>query len=155
MEAVYKAEIPLYQGHPERLIQGHGDYHLKNIYVGQDNINRRDTLYIAAIDFGSSLCLPPAFDVGTFLAQFRNQLLDYPELLQHIPEDVFLDAYTRAADEMNGGFFNEVELFRARTDLSIASFLIKVGLGESENLWRVLVEAEGALAQFESARRYK
>ncbi len=152
MEAVQGAEIVLYQDHPERLVQGHGDYHPKNIYIGQDNLNRRDTLYIAAIDFGSSFCLPPAFDVGTFLAQFHNQLLEYPEILQEIPEEIFLDAYITAAAETGRDFLSEVELFRARTDLSIASFLIKVGLGDSENLWRVLVEAEGALAQFESAR---
>ena len=152
MEAVRKAEIALYENYPEQLVQGHGDYHLKNIYIGQDNLNKRETLYIAAIDFNSSFCLPPAFDVGTFLAQFRNQLLDYPEILQEIPEEVFLDAYMSAVKETGKGFLTEVELFRARTDLSIASFLIKVGLGESENLWRVLVEAETAMAQFESAR---
>jgi hypothetical protein len=38
-----------------------------------------------------------------------------------------------------------VELFRARTNLSIAAYLVKVGMGESEDLWRVLVEAERAL----------
>jgi aminoglycoside phosphotransferase (APT) family kinase protein len=134
------------------LVQGHGDYHLKNIYIGQDNLDKRETLYVAAIDFNSSFCLPPAFDLGTFLAQFRNQLLDYPEILQEIPEDVFLDTYISAARERGNGFLNQVELFRARADLRIASFLIKVGLGESENLWRVLVEAETALAQFEFTR---
>ncbi|HME44630.1 MAG TPA: phosphotransferase [Syntrophorhabdales bacterium] len=153
MEAVRKAEITLYEKHPEQLVQGHGDYHLKNIYVGQDNLNKRETLYIAAIDFSSSLCLPPAFDVGTFLAQFRNQLLDYPEILREIPENIFLDEYISSAKEINKDFQSEVELFRARADLSIASFLIKVGLGESENLWRVLVEAETAMAQFEAARQ--
>jgi predicted metal-dependent phosphoesterase TrpH/thiamine kinase-like enzyme len=152
MEAVRKAEMSLYESHPEQLVQGHGDYHLKNIYVGQDNMNRRETLYIAAIDFSSSFSLPPAFDVGTFLAQFSNQLLDYPDILQEIPEDVFLDTYLSAATQTSKDFLNQVELFRARTDLSIASFLIKVGLGDGENLWRVLVEAEKALAQFESAR---
>lgn len=148
MEAVRKAEIALYMHRPEELVQGHGDYHLKNIYIGQDNLNKRETLYIAAIDFNSSFCLPPAFDVGTFLAQFRNQLLDYPDILQEIPDEVFLDAYTSTAEETSKDFVNQVELFRARTDLSIGSFLIKVGLGESENIWRVLVEAERALAQF-------
>ncbi len=57
-----------------------------------------------------------------------------------------------AARERGKDFLNQVKLFRARTDLSIASFLIKVGLGETENLWRVLVEAETAMAQFESTR---
>jgi len=40
-----------------------------------------------------------------------------------------------------------VELFRARTNLSIAAFFIRVGMGESEDLWRVLVEAEQSLSQ--------
>ena len=153
MEAVHEAEIALYGDHPEALIQGHGDYHPKNIYIGQDNLNKRETLYVAAIDFNNSMCLPPAFDVGTFLAQFRNQLLDYPDILQEIPEEVFLEAYVSAVKETDKNFLNEVELFRARTDLSIASFLIKVGLGGSENLWRVLVEAETALVQFELSRQ--
>jgi thiamine kinase-like enzyme len=152
MEAVRTAEVALCEKYPDQMVQGHGDYHPKNIYIGQDNLNRRETLYIAAIDFDSSFCLPPAFDVGTFLAQFRNQLLDYPEILQEIPEEVFLDTYMSTAEHMTKGFMSEVELFRARADLSIASFLIKVGLGESENLWRVLVEAETAMAQFEAAR---
>ena len=152
MEAVQKAEIALYGSRPDLLVQGHGDYHPKNIYIGQDNLSKRETLYVAAIDFNSSVCLPPAFDVGTFLAQFRNQFLDYPEILQEIPEDRFLDAYISAAKESSRDFLREVELFRARTDLGIASFLIRVGLGESEKLWRVLVEAERAMAQYEFMR---
>jgi predicted metal-dependent phosphoesterase TrpH len=39
------------------------------------------------------------------------------------------------------------QLFRARTNLSIAAFLIRVGMGDSEDLWRVLVEAEQSLSQ--------
>ena len=45
------------------------DFHPKNIFLGQDNQENRDTLFIAAIDFESSLVLPRAFDVGCFLAQ--------------------------------------------------------------------------------------
>ena len=43
-------------------------------------------------------------------------------------------------------FRRQIELFRARTNLSIAAYLIKLGLGESEDLWRVLVEAEQAVS---------
>jgi hypothetical protein len=39
-----------------------------------------------------------------------------------------------------------VELFFARSNLSIAAYLIKVGMGGSEDLWRVLLEAEQALS---------
>jgi aminoglycoside phosphotransferase (APT) family kinase protein len=148
-ETIAKAETALFGKHPEKLVQGHGDFHPKNIYIGQDKAHKRETLYVAAIDFNSSYCLPPAFDVGTFLAQFHNQLFPYPEILEAMPEDLFLDAYRAAAADKDGAFLRQVELFRARTDLSIASFLIKLGLGESEGLWRVLVEAEEALTQFE------
>jgi hypothetical protein len=148
-ETIEKAEITLFKDHPDQLVQGHGDFHPKNIYIGQDSAHRRETLYVAAIDFNSSYCLPTAFDVGTFLAQFHNQLLPYPEVLETLPEDIFLDAYLSAAATKNGGFLSQVELFRARTDLNIAAFLIRLGLGESENLWRLLVEAEEALTQFE------
>jgi 3',5'-nucleoside bisphosphate phosphatase len=151
-ETVQKTEIAHYANRPDLLVQGHGDYHPKNIYVGQDNLSRRETLYIAAIDFNNSVCVPPAFDVGTFLAQFRNQLIDYSEILHEIPEDTFMNAYLSAAKQTSRKFLREVELFRARTDVSIAAFLLRMGLGESENLWRVVVEAERALAQYELMR---
>lgn len=131
----------------ESLVQGHGDFHPKNILIGQDSQDNRDTVFVAAIDFGSSLQLPPAFDVGTFLAQYRNQLFGHQELLQRLPESIFLDAYLDEGPPVGDDFFWQVELFRARTNLSIAAFLIRVGMGESEDLWRVLVEAEQALSQ--------
>jgi hypothetical protein len=129
------------------LVQGHGDFHPKNIMIGQDSQDNRDTLFVAAIDFGSSLMLPPAFDVGTFLAQYRNQLFNHQELLERLPERIFLDAYLDEGPPAGDDFLWQVELFRARTNLSIAAFLIRVGMGESEDLWRVLVEAEQSLSQ--------
>jgi 3',5'-nucleoside bisphosphate phosphatase len=149
MQTVLAAEMTLFEGRQNLLVQGHGDFHPKNIYIGQDDLNRRDTLFVAAIDFGSSYCLPPSFDIGTFLAQFQNQFIDYPEILQEIRQDVFLDAYVSVVERPGIDLLRQAAPFIARTDLNIASFLIKVGLGESENLWRVLVDAERALAQFE------
>jgi hypothetical protein len=143
--AVLAEELRIVAEHPQLLVQGHGDYHLKNVFIGQDSLERRDTLFVAAIDFESSYCLPRAFDVGCFLAQFRNQLFNRPALLDALPERIFLDAYVAASTGLDPEFFRQVELFRARTNLSIAAYLIKVGLGESEDLWRVLVEAEQAL----------
>ena len=131
------------------LVQGHGDFHPKNVIIGQDNQENRDTLFAAAIDFESSQLLPPAFDVGTFLSQFRNQFFAFPEILNRLPEGLFLEAYADEAGPLGASFACQVELFRARTNLSIASYLIKVGMGDSEDLWRVLVEAERALLQFE------
>jgi len=42
-------------------------------------------------------------------------------------------------------FLRQVELFRARANISIASYLVKLGLGDSAELWQLLVEAERAL----------
>lgn len=145
LKAVLNEEIRRYRGNPEALVQGHGDFHPKNILIGQDSQENRDTLFVAAIDFESSLCLPPAFDVGCFLAQFHNQLFPHGDILRDIPEEVFLDSYREASERLDDDFTIQVELFRARTNLSIAAYLIKLGLGDSENLWRVLVEAERAL----------
>jgi predicted metal-dependent phosphoesterase TrpH/aminoglycoside/choline kinase family phosphotransferase len=150
-KAVRRTELDLFQRHSEHLVQGHGDYHPKNIYIGQDRLDNWETLYVAAIDFDSSACLPPAFDVGTFLAQFRNQLFAYPHILREVPEEVFLNAYLAMSTVAGPDFLRQVELFRARTNLGIAAFLIKLGLGDSENLWRVLVEAERAMAHVAAA----
>jgi predicted metal-dependent phosphoesterase TrpH len=130
---------------PELLIQGHGDYHPKNVIIGQDSQEDRATMFVAAIDFASSLTLPPAFDVGCFLAQFRNQLFQYPEILSNLPDEIFLKIYEDEAGGVAEGFQRQVEIFRARTNLSIAAYLIKVGMGDSPDLWRVLVEAEQLL----------
>ncbi|NVN92462.1 MAG: phosphotransferase, partial [Desulfuromonadales bacterium] len=146
-DAILVGEQQLFDSSSE-LVQGHGDFHPKNVIIGQDNQENRETLFAAAIDFESSLMLPPAFDVGTFLAQFRNQFFSFPEILARLPEDIFLDAYAAEAGPLSRDFIGQVELFRGRTNLSIASYLIKVGMGESEDLWRVLVEAERALLHF-------
>ncbi len=145
-ERVLAEEILLVGEDGDLLVQGHGDFHPKNIFIGQDSQENRATLYVAAIDFESSLMLPPAFDVGCFLAQFRNQLFGHPEILAALPDELFLQAYEdETGSPLNDEFHRQLELFRARTNLSIAAYLIKVGLGESEELWRVLVEAERAL----------
>lgn len=145
LEAVRLGEERLLLDSGPLMVQGHGDYHPKNVLVGQDNLDNRATLYVAAIDFESSYVLPRAFDVGCFVAQFRNQFYPYPEMIQRYPEEVFLDAYLAQAEGLESDFLRNVELFRARTNMSIAAYLIKVGMGESEDLWRVLVEAEQAL----------
>jgi hypothetical protein len=123
-------------------VQGHGDYHPKNIFVCQE---RASSWYLAAIDFAGSAVMPPALDVGCFLAQFSNQFHGFPGIRSNYPDELFLDAYTEAAGGVTDGFGRQVELFRARTNLSIAAYLIKVGLGESENLWRIILESEQML----------
>ncbi len=145
-EAIIDAEKENFQC-SDTLLQGHGDFHPKNVMIGQDSQENRDTVFVAAIDFGSSLMLPPAFDVGTFLAQYRNQLFGHKELLDRLPESIFIDAYLEEQPPVGDDFLWQVELFRARINLSIAAFLIRVGMGESEDLWRVLVEAEQSMSQ--------
>ncbi|BCR04115.1 phosphotransferase [Desulfuromonas versatilis] len=151
MERIAAEEQRLGVEQPELLIQGHGDYHPKNIFIGQDNLDNPNTLFVAAIDFESSFRLPPAFDVGCFLAQFRNQFFRHPQVLENCPEAVFLDAYLEHRETPAADFLRQVELYRARTNLGIAAFLIKVGLGDSADLWRVLVEAEQALTMVDGA----
>lgn len=143
---VREVERHLAVNQPDSFVQGHGDFHPKNVMVGQDNQDNRDTVFIAAIDFESSYVMPPAFDVGWFLAQFRNQFFPHPQLLAAFSDDDFLGPYmSEAGDWLPVDFLLQVELFRARTNLSIAAYLIKLGLGESTDVWRVLVEAERAL----------
>jgi len=129
-------------------VQGHGDYHPKNIFIGIDSSVLATETFIAAIDFEHSMVLPPAFDVGGFLAQYRNQFLNEPQVVRDCPERVFLDAYLQEAAAPPADFLRQVELFRARGNLGIASYLVNLGLGEDENVWRLLVEAERAIAVY-------
>ncbi len=146
MDRVIDFETSSYCQQHEKLIQGHGDYHPKNIFIGQDSDDPASR-FVAAIDFGSSYTMPPAFDVGTFLAQFRNQFYGRQEVTDKLTEDIFLQKYLNEAEQLDDDFLLQVEVFRARTSLSIGYYLIKLKLGESENLWRVLVEAEHHLAR--------
>lgn len=146
MDRIIECETYLYFDHQEKLVQGHGDFHPKNIFIGQDS-DDPSSRFVAAIDFGSSYSMPPAFDVGTFLAQFRNQFYGMQEVHNKVSETVFIRKYLNEAKKLDDDFLRQVEVFSARTSLSIGYYLIKVGLGESENLWRVLVEAEHHLAR--------
>ncbi|HSB30562.1 MAG TPA: phosphotransferase [Candidatus Sulfobium mesophilum] len=146
MDRVIDFETSSFCDHPEKLVQGHGDFHPKNIFIGQDSEDPASR-FIAAIDFGSSYTMPPAFDVGTFLAQFQNQFYGMADVLGKVSEDIFLQKYLSEINRLDNDFFRQIEVFRARTSLSISFYLIKLKLGDSENLWRVLVEAEHHLAR--------
>ena len=105
-----------------------------------------DGIFVAALDFERSQVMPPAFDVGWFLTQFRNQFAAHMHVIANCKDEDFLEAYaTEAGEDVQPDFLRQVELFRARTNISIASFMIEMGLGESGELWRILVEAERAL----------
>ncbi len=64
-------------------------------------------------------------------------------------QDRFQDVYHRRADSIPVAFPRHGELFRARTHLSISSYLIKAGL-DLPTLWRLQVQAERALALYDS-----
>jgi thiamine kinase-like enzyme len=135
----------LFNEHSDSFVQGHGDYHPKNIIIGQDKTEDRDTLFVSAIDFEGSYCLPRAFDAGYFLSQFNYQLSTHKEIISRYSEDIFIKAYVEASTELDYDFYYQVELFRAHANMSIASYLLKLGLSETKELWHLLTDAERAL----------
>ncbi len=150
-EQVLEREIELLRARPEILVQGHGDFHPRNIFIGQDTPEGGE--YVTAIDFGSSYQLPRAFDVGTFLAQCINMFFREPEVQRHAPAHIFLRTYLDRADDLEEDFAAHVDLFKARTCLSILYYLAKVQMGDSEEFWRILVEAERSLAAMAAGER--
>ncbi len=146
-DRVWERELALLQSHSDLLVQGHGDYHPKNIFISRDDFG--DAEHIAVIDFGSSYQLPRAFDVGTFMAQYVNMFFDYHDVQRHTPAEIFLETYLAHAENLEDDFIPHVDLYKARTCLSILYYLTKVGMADSENFWRILVEAEKSLASIE------
>lgn len=145
-ERVRAGEARIVAAESGSLVQCHGDYHPKNICIGQDRAEDGETRFASAIDFEGSLVAPPAFDVGYFLAQYGSQCAALPRVLARYPGDLFLKEYRRAAAGLPRGFAAQVRVFRARGDLSIASYLISVGKGDGAELKRVVRDAEEALA---------
>jgi hypothetical protein len=135
-------------------VHGHADYHPKNIIIGQDRPDDPTGRFGAYIDFDSCCQLPPAFEVGTFPAQYRRQLHAHLHVLGMAPPHVVLDAYLRLTGQPREPFMVQVELFQARTALSIIGYLVEVGLGESGNLWELLLDAERSLTRFTAGRHW-
>jgi Ser/Thr protein kinase RdoA (MazF antagonist) len=152
VEAILQTVRRWYERRPGVLLQGHGDFNPKNILIGYDNPREAESCFIAVIDFDKSFLMPAAFVVGTFLAQYRKQFFHHPGVLEKAREDVFITKYLSLSEATPDLFLAEVELFRARADMSIAYYLIKVGLGDSEDLWRVLVDADRRLAHLAMER---
>ncbi len=69
-----------------------------------------------------------------------------PEVQRHAPADIFLRTYLDRTDGLEEDFPAQVDLFKARTCLSILYYLAKVQMGDTEEFWRILVEAERSLA---------
>ena len=150
-DQVLERETELIRSRPEILVQSHGDFHPRNIFVGRDEPDGSE--YLTAIDFGSSYQLPRAFDVGTFLAQYINMFLRERRVQELAPSDVFLRTYLDQAQDLEGDFLAHVDLYKARTCLSILYYLAKVQKGDSEDFWRILVEAEHSLAAIAAGQR--
>jgi 3',5'-nucleoside bisphosphate phosphatase len=144
MDEVWKNEVELIESKREPLVQGHGDYHLKNIIIGKDEGSNEE--YIAVIDFNSSYQLPKAFDVGTFIAQYKNMFFDHPEVNYKAPIELFYQEYIDKSNETGPDFELQVQLYKARAYLSVIYYLVKVGKGNSENFWTILIDAERNLA---------
>jgi hypothetical protein len=142
VEAVGGAQDTLLGAEAQKTSRGreyalcHGDYHPKNIIIGQDISHDTATRFISVIDFGSAIVHLPAFDVGYFLAQFENQFFGEDKILRDFAGRDFIDAYI---DELPAGKRPRArrelppmaDFYKARANLSIAAFLIKVGKGES------------------------
>ena len=140
---VLQAELQLIRAHPQWLVQNHGDFHLKNIFYHNDSENGP---CVIVIDFDSSYLLPQAFDVGTFLAQYDNMFYKHRQIYVKASPHLFLETYENEVHYLPNEFRQHVRLFQTRTYLSILYYLAKVGLGESENFWTILLDAEKALA---------
>ncbi len=126
----------------------HGDFHPKNIIIGQDISHDVSTKFISVIDFESRILHHPAFDIGYFLAQAENQFFYHKQIHKYLDEKKFILTYL---DELRSVLREKnkissthiwakmtqenliplVALFKIRAFLSIMSFLIKVGKGES------------------------
>jgi hypothetical protein len=151
---VLQTELQLIGSHPEWLVQSHGDFHLKNILFHDGSAGP----CIFVIDFASSYLLPQAFDVGTFLAQYDNMFYNHRHIFEKVPPELFLEIYENEAYSLPDAFRQHVRLFQTRTYLSILYYLAKVNMGDSENFWTMLLNAEKALAsisysQFDSGEK--
>lgn len=130
---------------PGAITQCHGDYHPKNIIVGQDNLENTDTVFVAAVDFENAVVAPAAFDVGWFLAHYNHQFSEEPRVLAAYPAALFLEGYRAAAVGLDPDFERMVAIFTARAGMSIAAYLVKLGAGDGETVSRLLADAERQL----------
>lgn len=134
IDFVREKEEEIYKNNRGLLIQSHGDFHPKNIIIGQDRMHDISTLFISVIDFDNSALLPCAFDIGYFLSQFQSQFYRFPQIINNYKESDFIASYLQDAKYVSGDFENQAGLFKIRANLSIASYLIKVGKGQGPEM---------------------
>jgi len=152
IDFVREAEEEIFEENGSNFIQNHGDYHPKNIIVGQDRMQDISTLFISVIDFAASMVFPPAFDVAYFLAQFQNQFFHLPEVRKKYKEKIFLDAYRKDIKNISDNFEDEIILFKIRANLSIASYLIRVGKGESDEIGGIISSSQKLKSKYKRRR---
>jgi hypothetical protein len=148
IEFISAKEEMLYKKEKENFIQGHGDFHPRNIIIGQDRQHDISTLFISVIDFGSSMLMPAAFDVGYFLSQFESQFHKFPSVLESYREDDFVMRYLSGLEEQPDGFKKWYRIFKLRANLSIASYLIKVGKGTGVEMSAIMGRSSSLLNDF-------
>jgi len=146
--------ISAVRGHEEALfarraagfVQSHGDFHPKNIIIGQDRMQDVSTLFVSVIDFDSAVLFSRAFDVGYFISQMESQFSAAPELRAIYTPEYFIDAYMKDAQDIGAEFIDDVRFFRVRAYISIAAYLVKVGKGTSPEIEAVFTAARRLLA---------
>jgi thiamine kinase-like enzyme/predicted metal-dependent phosphoesterase TrpH len=142
MYAVERYEEALFEKESGSFILVHGDYHPKNVIIGQDRMHDVSTVFISVIDFAGAMLFHRAFDVGYFIAQFHNQFRDYPHVLQNLKDKDFVNKYCNAySQEQSDEFLHAVNLFRIRANMSIGAYLIKVGKGNSEDMGQIMAQS--------------
>jgi hypothetical protein len=65
-----------------------------------------------------------------------------PQPRRNAPADLSLQTYLRQTRNLEADFPAQVDVYQARTRLSILYYFAKIGVGESEDFWRIQVEAE-------------
>lgn len=141
IDFVTDIEEQLFARKSDAFVLLHGDYHPKNIIVGQDLAHDPGTRFLSVIDFTNAMVFHPAFDIGYFLAQFHSQFAQWPEVLAAYPDDVFCSAYLAEYGSSSADFLALIEFFKLRASLSIAAYLIRVGMGESREMNDIIAYA--------------
>ncbi|MBD3426863.1 MAG: phosphotransferase [Candidatus Omnitrophica bacterium] len=142
IERVKRLQKKLFDEERDRFVQCHGDFHPKNIIIGQDRARDISTLFVSVIDFDSSLVISAESDLGCFISQFLYQFHEMPHVTEKYRMEGFVEAYAAARDLKAEDLDRNIKLFMLRTNLSIASFLIKVGKGQSEDMDLVMNGSE-------------
>lgn len=142
IDAVEDFEEGLLSSLTDSFVLVHGDYHPKNIIIGQDRQHDMSTLFISVIDFDGAMVFHRAFDVGYFISQFHNQFRAHPHVLGTYKARDFIKYYMEEyGDHESGEFDRMVAIFRIRANLSIGAYLIKVGMGQSADMEYIISES--------------